>query len=186
MIMHGIFYPLTLYLVAVTYCSHFITNQISSISSNVSDKGGKDNKNTNTILCIMRNSNALSWRRSGPSSLVVVFVVVTQLLLMTAAVVATAKSSSSNNDVPYRLLAKVVQEKMSQNSDSEDLQDQEIPSIQKLAKTLSKLASSQQTFKVSLLLLLSLLFMSLMSLMLLPRKNRSQLICFVNEMKLKF
>ena len=171
------------YLVTVLYCNYFIINQISFISS--SDKGGKDNKNINTILCIMRNSNALSWRRSGPSSLVVVFVVVTQLLLMTAAVVAAAKSLSSNNDIPYRLLAKVVQEKISQNSDSEDLEDQEIPSIQKLAKTLSKLASSQQTFKVSLLLL-SLLFMSLMSLMLLPRNSRSRLICFVNKMKIKF
>jgi hypothetical protein len=111
----------------------------------------------------MRNSNALSWRRSGPSSFAVFFVVVTHLLLMTAAV-AAAKSLSSNNDIPYRLLAKVVQEKISQNSDSEDFGDQEIPSIQKLAKTLSILASSQQTFKVSLL--------SLLSLMLLPRKNR--------------
>jgi hypothetical protein len=97
----------------------------------------------------MRNSNALPWRRNGPSSFVVFFVVVTQFLLMTAEV-AAAKSVSSNNDIPYRLLAKVVQEKISQNSDSENFEaDQEIPSIQKLAKTLSKLASSQQTFKVS-------------------------------------
>ncbi|MGK3751022.1 MAG: hypothetical protein ACI8RD_003322 [Bacillariaceae sp.] len=98
----------------------------------------------------MRNSSMLSRRRSGTSSSVVVFAVVAQLLLMTAAVAAAKSLSSNNNDIPYRLLAKVVQEKISQNSDSENFEaDQEIPSIQKLAKTLSKLASSQQTFKVS-------------------------------------
>lgn len=103
-------------------------------------------------------SNILSWRRSGLSSFFVVIVV--QFMLVTqffhcfsslrrgftsSAAVAVTAASLSNNDIPYQLLAKIVQEKLSNVATSEE----EIPSILKLTKTLSKLASNQQTFKVS-------------------------------------
>jgi len=101
-------------------------------------------------------SNILSWRRSGLSSFFVVIVV--QFMLVTqffhcfsslrrgftsSAAVAVTAASLSNNDIPYQLLAKIVQEKLSNVATSEE----EIPSILKLTKTLSKLASNQQTFK---------------------------------------
>jgi len=89
------------------------------------------------------NCHTSTWRRNVPSTFFVCFVF--QLLLVVFV------SSTSSSCIPFQLLAKVVQEKLSESSNegnamtSEDRE--ELPSISKLTRTLSTLASNQQTFK---------------------------------------
>ena len=71
------------------------------------------------------------------------------LSYLRSAVVVRAATSSINNDIPYRSLAKVVQEKISQRGIDGVIDAEELPSLSQLTKSLSKLASNQQTFKVS-------------------------------------
>ena len=58
-----------------------------------------------------------------------------------------------SSDIPFQLLAKVVQEKLSENSNTGNAmtieEHEQLPSISKLTRSLSALASNQQAFKVS-------------------------------------
>ena len=64
-------------------------------------------------------------------------------MIESATAKASISSSSSNKQIPYRLLAAVIQknEEIAQDSSGER------PTILELTKSISKLASNQQTFK---------------------------------------
>lgn len=108
----------------------------------------------------MKSSTLFSRRHNGPVSMasvlvgfVVQLVLITQLLYssfegtgLLASTVATARAatiSSANSQIPYNLLASVVQKRLS----TDDYDENELPTISELTKTLSNLASHQQTFK---------------------------------------
>ena len=85
--------------------------------------------------------------RSAIALVVVGFVV--ELFFTTQISTARAATSSAKDQAPYRVLAKVFQEKLSEKRGNGQFDDDgdEPPTIPKLTKTLSKLASNQQTFK---------------------------------------
>jgi hypothetical protein len=112
----------------------------------------------------MKSPILFSRKHNGPISIasvvvgfVIQLVLITQLLYscsfggtgLISSTVTTARAattSSANNQIPYRLLASVVQGKLSQKKE-DDTYDDELPTILELTKTLSNLASHQQTFK---------------------------------------
>ena len=79
---------------------------------------------------------------------VVQLVLITQLLYSsfegTGLLASTVATSSANSQIPYNLLASVVQKRLS--TDDDDTEN-DLPTILELTKTLSNLASHQQTFK---------------------------------------
>ena len=95
----------------------------------------------------MNTTGRFSRRSTGSVALVIVNFVLqillsTQLYSSFGRIPATAAAASAKNQVPYRLLATVLQEKLSETSEYG-----EAPTVAELTKTLSKLASNQQTFK---------------------------------------
>ena len=95
----------------------------------------------------MNSSSVFSRRRNGSVALLIAkfalqILLTTQLYSSFGRIPATVSAASAKNQVPYRLLATVLQEKLSQTSEYD-----EAPSVSELTKTLSKLASNQQTFK---------------------------------------
>ena len=95
----------------------------------------------------MNSTSRFSRRRNGSLALVIVnfvlqILLTTQLYSSFGRIPSTAAAASAKNQVPYRLLATVLQEKLSETSEYG-----EAPTVAELTKTLSKLASNQQTFK---------------------------------------
>ena len=64
-------------------------------------------------------------------------------------ITTNAATSSTNQQVPYRLLATLIEEKLSQKNDDEQFRrgSEEPPTILELTKIISSLAHNQQTFK---------------------------------------
>eukprot|EP00531_Pseudo-nitzschia_arenysensis_P001340 CAMPEP_0116117510 /NCGR_PEP_ID=MMETSP0329-20121206/1611_1 /TAXON_ID=697910 /ORGANISM="Pseudo-nitzschia arenysensis, Strain B593" /LENGTH=545 /DNA_ID=CAMNT_0003611079 /DNA_START=47 /DNA_END=1684 /DNA_ORIENTATION=- len=93
----------------------------------------------------MKSQLLFSRRGNGPVALaiagwVVTLLLSTQLYASLGAFRVATEAVAAKGQVPYRLLATVLQEKLSQ-------EEEDAPSVAELTKTLSKLAGNQQTFK---------------------------------------